>query len=78
MLVTADAQIRLYDTRKGEQIKTLSSTKYGAALVRFTHHSNCIIYASSRFDSSATDEENHAIRYHSLYDNAYIRYFKVK
>ncbi len=77
--VTTDAAIRVYDTKEGTQVKSFFSTKYGAASVQFAHHPNCIIYASSRFNNPAeSDTVNNAIRYHSLYDNTYIRYFKVR
>lgn len=43
--------------------------RYGCGFVRFTHHSSAVIYASkNQFDDS--------IRYLSVYDNRYLRYFK--
>ncbi|EFA83078.1 hypothetical protein PPL_03866 [Heterostelium album PN500] len=43
--------------------------KYGVDLIRFTHHNNAILCASK----NAWDE---SLRYLSLHDNKYIRYFK--
>lgn len=48
--------------------KTIYSKKYGVGPVRFTHRSNNVIHASSKGED--------AIRYLSLHDNAYLRYFR--
>mmetsp|Transcript_7917 Transcript_7917/g.27245 ORF Transcript_7917/g.27245 Transcript_7917/m.27245 type:complete len:364 (-) Transcript_7917:644-1735(-) len=74
-----DAGIRLYDVSKGTEEMEFFSAKYGASSVRFTHHPMAILYASTRKDKAAGDNvvEHHAIRYHSLHDNAYLRYFKA-
>lgn len=63
-----DESIQLYDVKLGKHSKTLQSKKYGASLVRFTHHATNCIYASTKEDDT--------IRYLSLHDNKYIRYFK--
>ncbi|RUS19682.1 WD40-repeat-containing domain protein [Endogone sp. FLAS-F59071] len=47
---------------------TLFSKKYGVDLLRFTHRQNNVINASTKEDDT--------IRYLSLHDNKYIRYFK--
>ena len=47
--------------------KTLYSKKYGVDLIRFTHAVNTVIYTSNKVDDT--------IRYLSLHDNKYIRYF---
>ena len=52
----------------GKHLETVHSRKYGCAHIRFTHDAKSVIYASSRGDS-------HALRYHSLHDNKYLRYF---
>jgi COMPASS component SWD2 len=44
------------------------SKKYGAHLARFTHHSQSILYASTKGDDT--------IRYLSTHDNQYLRYFR--
>ena len=71
ILVTSshDASISTYNCHTGTKQKTIYSKKYGANLVRFTHHHNAIVYASS----IGWDE---SIRYLSLHDNSYVRYFK--
>lgn len=53
---------------QGKHAKELKSQKYGVDLARFTHHSQSIIYASTKGDD--------AIRYLSSHDNTYIRYFR--
>lgn len=71
LLVTAaeDQSIRLYNTATAEMVKTIHSRKYGVELVAFTHHPSSVIYSSK----NGWDE---SLRYLSLYDNRYIRYFK--
>jgi len=71
-----DAGIRLYNIEKGMHERSYFSAKYGASLVRFTHHPAAILYASTRSESTLDEVGNHAIRYHSLHDNTYLRYFK--
>ncbi|KZF26668.1 histone H3 methyltransferase complex and RNA cleavage factor II complex, subunit SWD2 [Xylona heveae TC161] len=63
-----DESLHLYSCREGKFSKTLYSQKYGAHLARFTHHSQSIIYASTKVDDG--------IRYLSTHDNQFIRYFK--
>jgi COMPASS component SWD2 len=43
------------------------SKKYGVGLVRFTHHPSNVLCSSTKGEP--------AIRYLSLHDNAYLRYF---
>ncbi|RKO95298.1 WD40 repeat-like protein, partial [Caulochytrium protostelioides] len=62
-----DDTIRLYDCQTGTEKKTLYSKKYGCSLGRFTHHSSHILHAAAK---------DHIIRYLSLHDNQYLRYFK--
>ncbi|KAK6363236.1 member of Set1p complex, histone methyl transferase [Orbilia blumenaviensis] len=63
-----DESIQLYDCKLGKHSKELFSKKYGVHLARFTHnHTNCI-YASTKQDDT--------IRYLSLHDNSFIRYFR--
>jgi COMPASS component SWD2 len=58
--------------------KTLYSKKYGVHLPRFTHNSQNVVYASTKEDGTnlrvVADEDT--LRYLSLHDNHYIRYFK--
>ncbi|GAA5874754.1 hypothetical protein JCM1840_000424 [Sporobolomyces johnsonii] len=70
MLITSgeDESMQLFDARQGKHVKQLYSKKYGVHLARFTHKSSTIIYASTK--------GNDDIRYLSLHDNNYLRYFK--
>ncbi|CAK4030013.1 WD repeat [Lecanosticta acicola] len=68
LLARTDDTIQLFNTRAGGHAKELKSHKYGCALARFTHHSTSIIYASTKVDDG--------IRYLSMHDNSFIRYFK--
>ncbi|KAI4121142.1 MAG: hypothetical protein LQ347_006940 [Umbilicaria vellea] len=43
-----DESLQLYNAKEGKLIKSLFSKKYGAHLARFTHHSQSIIYASTK------------------------------
>ncbi|XP_055639765.1 WD repeat-containing protein 82 [Toxorhynchites rutilus septentrionalis] len=62
-----DDQIVLYDCEKGTQIRTVNSKKYGVDLIHFTHANNTAIHSSTKVDDT--------IRYLSLHDNKYLRYF---
>jgi len=70
LLLTActDDSIQIYNAKEGKEVKTLLSQKYGAHLARFTHHSQSILYASTKKDDT--------IRYLSTHDNQFLRYFK--
>eukprot|EP00026_Physarum_polycephalum_P012220 Phypoly_transcript_12505.p1 GENE.Phypoly_transcript_12505~~Phypoly_transcript_12505.p1 ORF type:complete len:341 (+),score=32.28 Phypoly_transcript_12505:94-1023(+) len=71
LLVTSsdDESVHVYNTGSGEMQKVILSKKYGVDLVRFTHTNNAVICASK----NGWDE---SLRYLSLYDNRYLRYFK--
>lgn len=60
--------INLYDASKGAFVKPIYSKKYGCHLAKFTHQQKNCVYASTK--------EDNTIRYLSLNDNSYIRYFK--
>jgi len=62
-----DDQIVIYDCEKGTSKRTLNSKKYGVDLIHFTHAKNTAIHASTKIDDT--------IRYLSLHDNKYLRYF---
>ncbi|KAG4306372.1 hypothetical protein PORY_000360 [Pneumocystis oryctolagi] len=63
-----DESLQLYDCVLGKHKKTLYSKKYGVDLARFTHRSTNVIYSSTKDDDT--------LRYLSLHDNVYIRYFR--
>jgi len=46
-----DASIRLYDAVEGRLRKTVFSKKYGVGPLCFTHHSNTVLYGSSKSSS---------------------------
>jgi len=62
-----DDSIVLYDCLDGRQTKTSNSKKYGAAFIQFTHATNAVLHSSTKVDDT--------IRYLSLHDNKYLRYF---
>lgn len=62
-----DDQIVIYDCEKGVQKRTVNSKKYGVDLIHLTHAKNTAIHSSTKIDDT--------IRYLSLHDNKYIRYF---
>lgn len=64
-----DDTMVLYDCSKGVEKKVANSKKYGCDLVHFTHAKNSIIYASNK------EGKDQSIRYLSLHDNKFIRYF---
>ncbi|KAI9098131.1 WD40-repeat-containing domain protein [Phlyctochytrium arcticum] len=63
-----DDSIRVYDAVKGIAKQFVYSKKYGCSQARFSHHNSSIIYASTKEDDT--------IRYLSVHDNRYLRYFK--
>lgn len=62
-----DDSIVLYCCLEGRPRRTLYSKKYGCDLLQYTHAPNAIIYSSNKIDDQ--------IRYLSLYDNKFLRYF---
>jgi len=67
--------LHLYRTNTGTLLKTLYSKKYGCSCVTFTHASQAVVYASKVKAASKDPRKDHALRYHSLHDNTYLRYF---
>ena len=65
-----DHSINLYNCNSGTLRKTVFNKSFGTSLVRFTHHPNAVILASN---NGSWDE---TIRYLSLHDNRFLRYFK--
>lgn len=68
-----DKSIQLYDVHKGVHHNDIQSQKYGAHLARFTHFELNCLYAST---PAADKNIDNAIRYLSLSNNLYLRYFK--
>jgi COMPASS component SWD2 len=65
-----DDYVRLYSVRTGKLTKTVTVRKHGARLVRFAHHNTTVLVASN---SKGWED---AVRYLSLHDNKYLRFFK--
>lgn len=70
LLVTssADDSITVYDCNTGTKQRSVNSKKYGVDLIHFAHTHNDAIHASTKIDNT--------IRYLSLHDNKYLRYFQ--
>lgn len=66
----ADSSITLINALEGRIRKTVHSQKYGAGLVRYTHHDQSVLV------SSDNNNGDHAVRYLSLYDNKFLRFFQ--
>ncbi|KAL8969122.1 MAG: hypothetical protein Q9197_004509 [Variospora fuerteventurae] len=64
----SDDSLQIYSAREGVHETMLLSQKYGCHLARFTHHSQNIIYASTKGDD--------AIRYLTTHDKSFLRYFR--
>ncbi|PFX21906.1 WD repeat-containing protein 82 [Stylophora pistillata] len=62
-----DDSIVIYDCLEGKPKRTLYSKKYGVAQIQYTHATNTVIHTSTKVDDT--------IRYLSLHDNKYLRYF---
>ena len=64
-----DESIHVYNAAEGTLSSTLYSKKYGVDRIKYTHHINSVLTASK-------NEWDHTLRYLSLHDNRYLRYFK--
>lgn len=64
---SVDDSILIYNCLDGKQKKTWNSKKYGVAFIQFTRVPKTVIHTSTKIDDT--------IRYLSLHDNKYIRYF---
>jgi len=62
-----DDSIIIYDCQTGTRKRQVNSKKYGVDLIHFTHAPNTAVHTSTKVDDT--------IRYLSLHDNKYIRYF---
>lgn len=62
-----DDSIVIYNCQTGTKHRSVNSKKYGVDLIHFTHNTNTGIHCSTKVDDT--------IRYLSLHDNKYLRYF---
>ncbi|ETV92348.1 hypothetical protein H310_13389 [Aphanomyces invadans] len=65
----SDGHISSLNCTSGSLNKMVLSKRYGVDIVRFSHHPDCLLW------SSQNEANDHAVRYHSLYDNKFLRYF---
>ncbi|CAM9675200.1 unnamed protein product [Ectocarpus sp. 4 AP-2014] len=65
----SDKSVTLINAVEGRKRKTIHTQKYGCGVVRYTHHDQTVLV------SSDADGADHAVRYLSLYDNRFLRFF---
>uniref|UniRef100_A0A1I7SXY8 WD_REPEATS_REGION domain-containing protein n=1 Tax=Caenorhabditis tropicalis TaxID=1561998 RepID=A0A1I7SXY8_9PELO len=68
IMSTDDDSIFLYDINSGNRSRNVNSKKYGCSHVKFASDGLCALHGSTKVDNT--------IRYLSLTDNKYIRYFQ--
>ncbi|KAG0648890.1 WD repeat-containing 82 [Hyphodiscus hymeniophilus] len=64
----SDNSMQIYNIKDGKHHKSLLSQKYGANHAMFAHATGTVIHSSTKI--------NHTIRYLSMHDNSYLRYFE--
>ncbi|CAD6194651.1 unnamed protein product [Caenorhabditis auriculariae] len=62
-----DDSINIYNIQSGVKSRSVNSKKYGVGLIRYAPGANCAVHCSTKIDNT--------IRYLSLHDNKYLRYF---
>lgn len=67
----SDQSIQVYDALQGVHRQTVYSKKYGVDLIASTHAENCILHT----DSVESNNQYYPVRYLSMHDNTYLRYF---
>ena len=67
LVMGTDNSVHLIDALTGEERKKVYTKTHGVGKLKYTHHDMCVIVSSSK--------RSHDIRYLSLYDNKYLRYF---
>lgn len=74
-LVSADsaAEVILVDALEGKVRKRIRCEAYPIGIVRFTHHDQTVLCTSRGCSSGGAAA--HDVRYLSLYDNTYLRFF---
>ncbi|CAI5712067.1 unnamed protein product [Hyaloperonospora brassicae] len=65
----SDGVMSMINCLSGTVAKTILTKRYGVGVVRFTHHLDCVIF------SSANTANDNRIRYHSFFDNKFLRYY---
>ena len=67
-MAATKCSIQVIDSLTGEEKKKIFTKTHGIGSVVFTHHEQCVLASSVK--------SNNDIRYLSLYDNRYLRFFK--
>ncbi|VDM48131.1 unnamed protein product [Toxocara canis] len=74
-----DDSIVMYDCSTGQKSRSVNSKKYGVDLIQFAHNTSNAIHCSTKIDGTLCPLSYlcvyDVIRYLSLHDNKYIRYF---
>ena len=72
-----DGAVHHINALQGKTLKKVYCKKYGVELVRFTHHEQSVLCTSRPSTSLAAAHPTtaHDIRYLSLFDNQYLRFF---
>jgi len=71
-----DDRLCVYSCQSGALQRVVQSPRHGISIARFTHDPLSVICASRRGGAAAADPEAHALRYHSLHDNCFLRFFR--
>ncbi|TMW60680.1 hypothetical protein Poli38472_000722 [Pythium oligandrum] len=64
-----DGVVSVINCLSGMITKTIFTKRYGVDLIKYTHHPDCILF------SSMNDANDFRIRYHSVFDNKFLRYY---
>ena len=72
VMSSSENSLHLIDSLSGLEKKKLYARTHGIASVKYTHHESCVLLTSS----IARDRKHCDIRYLSMYDNRYLRFFK--
>lgn len=73
-VTTNQGAIHLVDCLSGTQEKTVFTKKDGIGKIQFTHHEMCLLM-SCALPSEEQLSPNCDLKYLSVYDNRYLRYF---
>lgn len=68
LVMGTSTSVHLIDARTAEERKKVYVKTHGLGKIKFTHHELCLLLSS--------EKKTNDIRYLSLYDNKYLRYFR--
>ena len=76
MAASADGRLRIIDALEGRERASARCAQFGVGAARFTHHETSLVHASNPDKGALGDAAQlHALRYVSLHDNKYVRWF---